>query len=113
MSLTETIYPLLRTGSTHKVRKCPKITEKLLTGILSILTTQINNKDQESIQSNTAPDPGHHRKVTKTQENSTYKRAKRSANSQQETTRLQRTDKTVCYKRQIKKGSTRSVTKLV
>ena len=50
-------------------------------------------KDQESIQSNTTPDPGHHmgkfpiwcpgsgvlfEKVTKTKENITYKRAKRS-----------------------------------
>ena len=34
-------------------------------------------------------------KVTKTQENITYKRAKRSAHSQQVTTRLQGTDKTV------------------
>ena len=37
-------------------------------------------KYQELIQSNTTPDPGHHAgKVTKTQENITYKRAKRSA----------------------------------
>ena len=41
-------------------------------------------------------------KVTKTQENITYKRAKRSANPQQETTRLQETDKTVSYETQLK-----------
>ena len=42
------------------------------------------SKDQESIQSNTTPDPGHH-KVTKTQENITFMRAKRLALYQQVT----------------------------
>ena len=61
-------------------------------------------KDQESIQSNTTSDPGHHmgkfpiwcpgsgvlfEKVTKTKENITYKRAKRSDLSQQVTTKMQ------------------------
>ena len=51
-------------------------------------------KDQESIQSSTTPDPGHH--MGKTQENITQKRvAKMLALSQQVTTRLQGTDKTV------------------
>ena len=42
-----------------KSGKCPKTTEKLLTRILSINTTQINNKDQESIQTNAPTGPGH------------------------------------------------------
>ena len=57
-------------------------------------------------------------KVTKTQENSTYKRAKRSANPQQETTRQQGTDSLLrnTNKKGIHKRNTafeRSVTKLV
>ena len=51
-------------------------------------------KGQESIQSNTTPDPGHHmgkwQKHNKT--TPTYKRAKRPFLSQQVTTRLQGTD---------------------
>ena len=43
-----------------------------------------------------------YRKVTKSQENITLKRAKRSAPSQQMTTRLQETDKTV-WQRQTQK----------
>ena len=35
-------------------------------------------KDQESIQSSATPDPGHHMGVTKSQENITYKRVKKS-----------------------------------
>ena len=51
--------------------------------------------DQESIQSNTTPDPGHHMgKCQKHKKNITHKRAKRPALSQQVTTRLQETDKT-------------------
>ena len=55
-------------------------------------------------KSNTTPDPGHHMgKVTKTQENITNKRAKRSALSQQVTKRLLGTDKTARHETQINK----------
>ena len=46
------------------------------------------------MQSSTTPDQGRNWKVTKTQENTTHKRAKRSTLSQQEITRLQGTIKT-------------------
>ena len=59
-----------------------------VTGLASQIREE--GKDQESIQSNTTPDG----KVTKTQEKITNKRARRSALSQQVTTRLQGTDKT-------------------
>ena len=52
-------------------------------------------KDQESIQSSTTPDPEHHMGKRKNAGNITYKRAKRSALSQQVTTRLQGTDMTI------------------
>ena len=48
--------------------------------LLKFHQSKEEGKHQELIQSNTTPDPGHHAgKVTKTQENITYKRAKRSA----------------------------------
>ena len=50
-------------------------------------------KDQESIQSSNTPDRPRapYRKVTKTQQNVKYRKAKRPAISQQETTKLQET----------------------
>ena len=51
-------------------------------------------KDQESIQSSTITGMENHGKVAQIQENTTHKRVKRSAFSQQVITRLQRTDKT-------------------
>ena len=52
-------------------------------------------KDQESIQSSTAP----YGKVAKAQENVTYRSAVRSAVYQQVTTRLQDTDKAIVQRR--------------
>ena len=57
--------------------------------------TKKEGKDQESKQSNTTPNLGYHKESDKTQVNITYKRAKRSVLSQQLTTRLQGTEKTV------------------
>ena len=60
-----------------------------------MIESKEEGKDQESIQSSTTPDTGHRMEMTKHKENITYKRAKRSALTQQVTKRLQETDKTV------------------
>ena len=56
-----------------------------------LLQSKKEGKDQESIQSSTTPDPGYNGKVTTSQLDITNK-AKRSALSQQVTTRHQQTD---------------------
>ena len=63
--------------------------------ILNLKQSKELDRDQESIQSKATPDLGHHIGKTKTQENITYQRTKRSALSQQVTTGVQGTDKTV------------------
>ena len=63
---------------------------------LVVLESKEDGKCQKSIQSCTASDPGQpYGKVTKTQENITYRRAKRSAHAQQAFTRLQDTVTTI------------------
>ena len=64
---------------------------------------KVEGKDQESIQSSTAPDPGYHmgKWQMKTQENITLTRTKRSVLSKQVTTRLQWTDKKAWQARNI------------
>ena len=71
-------------------------TLQLSKGVVRDSKSKEEGKDQESIQSSTTPYPRHqNRKVTKTQENITYKRAKRAALSQKVIPRLQENDKTV------------------
>ena len=69
------------------------------TCIFTLFGECINSKeegrDQELIQSNITPDPGRHMGKWQTQGKNTYKIVKRSAFSQQVTTRLQRINMTV------------------
>ena len=63
--------------------------------IFSFLESKEEGKDQESMQSNNAPDLGHHIwESDKNTKNITYKSAKKSALSEHVTTRLQGVDKT-------------------
>ena len=67
-----------------------------------LLSTQSKEegKDQEPMQSSMIL----YGKVTKTQENITYRRAKKSAFSEQVTTRLHKTDKTIWQRQTQKKN---------